>query len=98
DFHVTGVQTCALPISAAFGLVDRLTLVATLLALACWSFLPESTEAAVALLVAAALQAARLARWRGHATLAEPLVWILHLAYAWRSEERRVGKAQTPRR
>lgn len=68
---------------AAFGLVDRLALVATLLALACWSFLPESPVAAVALLLAAGLQAARLARWRGHATLAEPLVWILHLAYAW---------------
>src|SRR5690606_23361970 len=27
--------------------------------------------------------AVRLARWRGLATLSEPLLWSLHLGYAW---------------
>lgn len=26
---------------------------------------------------------ARLLRWQGHRTLSEPLVWVLHLAFAW---------------
>jgi uncharacterized protein involved in response to NO len=36
-----------------------------------------------ALVAAGALAAIRLARWRGLDTLAEPLVWSLHLGFAW---------------
>jgi len=35
------------------------------------------------LLLAAALNLLRLARWRGGATLAEPLLAVLHLGYLW---------------
>lgn len=34
-------------------------------------------------LVAGVLQAARLSQWQGHRTLREPLIWVLHLGYAW---------------
>lgn len=34
-------------------------------------------------LLAAALNAVRLVLWRGWATLSEPIVWVLHLGYAW---------------
>ena len=34
-------------------------------------------------LAAAIAQGARLAQWQGWRTLDEPIVWILHLAYAW---------------
>lgn len=34
-------------------------------------------------MTAAALNAARLALWRGLATRREPIVWVLHLGYAW---------------
>lgn len=37
----------------------------------------------VTALLAAALNGARLAQWRGLATFAEPIVAILHVAYAW---------------
>src|SRR5690606_34927636 len=33
--------------------------------------------------LAAVLHAWRLARWQGHRTLSDPLVWMLHLSYAW---------------
>lgn len=33
--------------------------------------------------VAAAAQALRLVLWKGLRTLQEPIVWVLHLAYAW---------------
>ena len=34
-------------------------------------------------LAASVAQGARLVRWQGHRTLRDPIVWILHLAYAW---------------
>jgi uncharacterized protein involved in response to NO len=34
-------------------------------------------------LLAAIAHGARLAQWQGLSTLREPIVWILHLAYAW---------------
>lgn len=47
------------------------------------SFAPGSTAAALASLAAGALNALRLARWRGFAALSDPLVFVLHAAYAW---------------
>jgi uncharacterized protein involved in response to NO len=44
---------------------------------------PDSVAAGWVALVAALAHAARLAQWQGHRTWREPIVWILHLAYAW---------------
>jgi uncharacterized protein involved in response to NO len=68
---------------APFGVPDKLALAVTGVAMALWVALPDGHVTGAALLLAAVLQGIRLARWRGHRTLAEPLVWILHLAYAW---------------
>ena len=46
-------------------------------------FWPESRLAGVVAGVAAALQAARLLQWATWRTLRQPIVWILHLSYAW---------------
>lgn len=48
-------------------------------------FLLEAPAWAVGLvaLVAGVLNGARLAFWRGWSTRTEPIVWILHLGYAW---------------
>jgi uncharacterized protein involved in response to NO len=48
-----------------------------------WVFLPDWRPLGVLLLVAAALNLARLARWRGIATLEEPLLLVLHVGYLW---------------
>jgi uncharacterized protein involved in response to NO len=48
-----------------------------------WTFLPAWQPVGVLLLIAAALNLARLLRWRGIATLAEPLLSILHVGYLW---------------
>ncbi len=45
--------------------------------------LPGGRVAAVTAGVAALIQAVRLAQWRGGRTLSKPLVWVLHLGYAW---------------
>jgi uncharacterized protein involved in response to NO len=66
-----------------FSWPDRLALIATALAGLFWVFAPEALPTGVILLFAAVSNGLRLARWRGHSTLAEPLVWVLHLGYGW---------------
>ncbi len=68
---------------APAGPIDALALAAGALALAVWAVLPGHAASALLLVLAGVLHGLRLARWRGLATLSEPLVWILHLGYAW---------------
>ena len=66
-----------------FGVIDRLSLGTTLVTLTVWTAIPESDAAAGLCAIAAALNLYRLIRWRGYRTGAEPLLWVLHLAYLW---------------
>jgi uncharacterized protein involved in response to NO len=68
---------------ATFGALDRGALGLAAAALATWVVAPESPIGGAALIAAGVASLARLARWRGHFTLAEPLVWSLHLGFAW---------------
>jgi uncharacterized protein involved in response to NO len=68
---------------AAFGRFDVAAIVISTAALAVWCGFPENSATAALLGAAAALQAARLARWAGDRTVGDPLVLILHLAYAF---------------
>jgi uncharacterized protein involved in response to NO len=68
---------------APFGHFDSCAIVVSAGALLMWCGLPGSSGTAFALATAAALQAARLARWAGDRTFADPLIVILHLAYAF---------------
>lgn len=74
-------RTEALPTMA--NRFDSAVTASTALAFACWTVAPESRLAAVLLLLAGALQAARLTRWAGLRTVGDPLVIVLHLSYAW---------------
>ena len=62
---------------------DAATIAASAVALFTWIALPEQRVVAAPLSLAAALQTLRLSRWAGERTLAEPLVWVLHVAYAF---------------
>jgi len=68
---------------AAFGPFDKATLALSLLALAGWIVFALTPVSGALLAAAAAAHAIRLLRWQGGATTAEPLLWILHVAYAW---------------
>lgn len=70
-----------LPVS--FNRVDAAVIVASAMALASWSFLPDRIETGLAMIVAAILNAIRLSRWAGDRTFRDPLVLILHIAYAF---------------
>ena len=66
-----------------FGPVDVLALTTTVFAVLSWTVQPTGAVTAASAGLAAVAQAVRLARWRGHRTGAEPLVWSLHLGYLW---------------
>lgn len=52
-------------------------------ALVLWAGFPNSRAVGLLLVVSAALNAWRLVRWAGGATLAEPLLFVLHVGYGW---------------
>ncbi len=62
---------------------DKVALLALLAGLLVWVVLPDHPVTGGLLLLAGGLHVARLARWAGDRTLAEPLVAVLHLGYAF---------------
>lgn len=66
-----------------FGALDRVALAFCAVGLGGWIALPDAAPTGVALALAGAGLLARLSRWRTRWTVAEPLVWSLHLGYAW---------------
>jgi uncharacterized protein involved in response to NO len=63
--------------------LDRSAVAATAAFVVAEIFLPGSPVAGLVALAAALLHAVRQAGWRPLSTLGEPLIWILHLGYAW---------------
>ena len=68
---------------APFGNFDVLVMVASGLALASWVIALQAATTAVLAVAAAVLNIVRLGRWTGYRTAIEPLVLILHLAFAF---------------
>lgn len=64
-------------------MLERLVIAAMLALLVVDILLPTTVWAGAVALLAGLAQAARLSGWNGHRTLADPIVWVLHLAYAW---------------
>lgn len=76
-------RTGIVSLPTSFGRLDKAALAATGLALALWVAAPEQSLTAAGMTLAGALLLVRLARWRGHRMLGEPIVLILHLGYLW---------------
>jgi uncharacterized protein involved in response to NO len=70
-------------IPAGHDVLDRIAIAILLIALAAWVGAPASNATGVSLIGASVLALMRLARWRGYCTLTEPLLWSLHLGFAW---------------
>src|SRR6266568_4003407 len=68
---------------APFGTFDVAALALGGAALVLWVALPFAPMTAAALIAAGIVQAAVLARWAGDRTVRDPLVLVLHLAYAF---------------
>ncbi len=71
------------PLPAPFNRFDGASLLVTLLALLLWVAQPELPLTGAALLLAALIQTLRLARWSGWRVWSDPLVLMLHLAFAY---------------
>lgn len=74
-----GIEGQATP----FGSYDKFVLVLTAVTLIGWIAMPLAVFVGYALLGIGLFHLARLLRWRGWKTIAEPLVGILHIAYGW---------------
>ncbi|MDF3416630.1 NnrS family protein [Sulfitobacter sp. M57] len=62
---------------------DKLVLLGSLPVLGGWVLYPVGTLTSIALLAFSLAHFARLGRWQGYRTLSDPLVWVLHAAYAF---------------
>jgi uncharacterized protein involved in response to NO len=75
------------PLPTPFGTFDTVAMAVGALALAAWVLAPATSAlqpwAAVLCALAGVLHVIRLGRWRGWRALREPLVAILHVAYAF---------------
>ncbi|MDE2410738.1 MAG: NnrS family protein [Sphingomonadales bacterium] len=62
---------------------DKVALIVLLIGVIGWIVAPAHNATALLLGLAGILHIVRLGRWAGDRTLAEPLVWVLHLGYAF---------------
>lgn len=67
----------------AFNRFDMIAVAGGAAAIALWVVAPSHYATAILALIAAVLHAVRLVRWAGCRTLREPLVVVLHVAYAF---------------
>ena len=70
-------------VPAVFNWFDRVALALTAIALVVWVLAPDGAVMPWVCLAAGIADGVRLARWRGLATLREPMLWALHLGYGW---------------
>ena len=66
-----------------FSRFDGAAIGASALALVCWIALPQFIVSGILLIIAGLLQTVRHVRWAGDRTLADRLVLVLHVAYAF---------------
>jgi uncharacterized protein involved in response to NO len=71
------------PLPTPFGRFDKITIGATVAAVALWVAVPQGLPTGAVLALAGALHLVRVARWRGLSARREPIVLIMHLGYVW---------------
>ncbi len=71
------------PLPSAHDTVDAVAVGLLCAGFTIWAVFPNFRSTGVILVLAAVFNAKRLARWCGGSTWAEPLLFILHVGYAW---------------
>ena len=77
------VKAAAKHLPAPFDRFDATAMIALILAAICWTILPNSPLTAALAAVACGLHFVRLLRWRGANAIAEPILVVLHVGYAF---------------
>ncbi len=65
------------------GKIDKAVILFAALSLLLWVFFPEHEITGMVLVLAGLGHAVRLARWQGLAVITQPIIVVLHIAYAW---------------
>ena len=65
------------------GRFDKIALAALIIFVAAQVSAPDHQFTSILALLAGGLHGFRLLRWKGWAIFSEPLIWVLHLGYAW---------------
>ena len=81
--QLAGQAAARCPPTGGVQLVGQGRAVLTAIALAFWVLAPNGAVMPWACVAAGVADGLRLARWRGLATLREPMLWVLHLGYGW---------------
>lgn len=71
------------PLPVPFSLFDKTALLATVITIISWVFMPERELTGYLFSALFVLHVIRMFRWRGWQTFGEPLVLILHVGYMW---------------
>jgi len=64
-------------------IINRAALALTIVVGLCASFIPAHPVTGILAFAAAIVHGVRLSRWRGFATVSNPLLFVLHVAYLW---------------
>ena len=64
-------------------IINRAALALTIVVGLCASFLPAHPVTGILAFAAALVHGLRLSRWKGFATVSNPLLFVLHVAYLW---------------
>lgn len=73
----------ATTLPAPFGKLDTAALASTAASMIGWVAFPRNAAVGAVMFATGALLAIRLYRWRGLATLREPILVVLHVGYGW---------------
>ncbi len=71
------------PLPVVMSMFDKVALVALAVLAVAEVAAPQSRITAMMAVATGLLHAWRLVRWKGFKVLSEPLLWVLHLGYAW---------------
>lgn len=84
SFTAAGLRQRGLDIKIRrYPLLDKALLLTTAAILIVDILSPDTMLAAGLAIITAILYVLQLVHWQGHRTLREPLVWVLHIGYAW---------------
>jgi uncharacterized protein involved in response to NO len=82
-FTASGLKPHGVTLAPSKPLLERLTVGLMILIAAVDIAAPDTAAAGGLALAASAAHLARLSRWQPAKTWREPIVWVLHLGYAW---------------
>ncbi len=77
------VRSGAAVLPEPMGRFDTIALAALIVFVVAQVFVPDRQLTSYLALFAGGLHGFRLVRWKGWAVIGEPLMWVLHLGYAW---------------